>query len=148
MKFRKLISGAASMLAAICATATMAAGYPERTITIVVPFPAGSTSDLIPRMLGPLAAKSLGATIIVENQSGANGSVGAARVAKSAPDGYTLLTATTGVLAINQWIYAKPQYAAQKDFAPVVDLASTPNLLVVNPSVTAATLPELVALAK
>jgi tripartite-type tricarboxylate transporter receptor subunit TctC len=125
-----------------------AASYPERSISIVVPFPPGSTSDLIPRLLGPIVAKSLGATVVIENVGGANGSVGAARVARSAPDGHTLLLATTGVLAINQWIYAKPQYSPEKDFAPVANLASTPNVLVVSPSVNASTLPELVALAR
>jgi tripartite-type tricarboxylate transporter receptor subunit TctC len=85
---------------------------------------------------------------VVENQPGANGSVGAARVAKAEPDGYTLLTVTTGVLAINQWIYAKPQYSPERDFAPIVNAASTPNILVVNPSVKASTLQELIALAK
>jgi tripartite-type tricarboxylate transporter receptor subunit TctC len=125
-----------------------AAEYPERGITIVVPFPAGSTSDIIPRLLGPAVAKVLGTTVVIENQAGANGSVGAARVARAAPDGYTILLGTTGVLAINQWIYAKPQYVSEKDFAPIMNLASTPNVLVVNPSVKASTLSELIELAK
>src|SRR4051812_23927280 len=90
-----ILSGFAAVLPATAAT------YPERSISIVVPFPPGSTSDLIPRLLGPIVAKALGATVVVENQGGANGSVGAARVARSAPDGHTLLLATTGVLAIN-----------------------------------------------
>jgi tripartite-type tricarboxylate transporter receptor subunit TctC len=140
-----LIIIASALTGALPVTAAI---FPERPIIIVVPFPPGSTSDLIPRLLGPVVAKALGATVVIENQGGANGSIGAARVARSAPDGHTLLLATTGVLAINQWIYAKPQYSAEKDFEPIGNLASTPNLLVVNPSVTASTLPELVALAK
>jgi tripartite-type tricarboxylate transporter receptor subunit TctC len=148
MKLPNVIAGAATVVAcALSATATLA-DYPERNITIVVPFPAGSTSDLIPRLLGPIVAKSLGTSVVVENQPGANGSVGAARVAKAEPDGYTLLTVTTGVAAINQWIYAKPLYSPERDFAPIVNAASTPNILVVNPSVKAATLEELIALAK
>lgn len=125
-----------------------AAGFPEKAITIVVPFPAGSTSDTIPRLVGPLMSKSLGVPVIVENRGGANGSIGAARVASSAADGYTLLLATTGVLAINQWIYEKPAYHPERDFAPIVDAASTPNIIVVHPSIKANTFKELVALAK
>jgi tripartite-type tricarboxylate transporter receptor subunit TctC len=103
---------------------------------------------MIPRLLGPLMAKTLGGTVVVENRPGANGSIGAARVATSDPDGYTLLLGTTGVFAINQWIYEKPQYSPEKDFAPIANAASTPNMIVVNPSVKAKTLKELVALAK
>jgi tripartite-type tricarboxylate transporter receptor subunit TctC len=143
-----IIAAAVAIGAAIGAPAGASAQYPERTITIIVPFPAGSTSDLIPRLLGPLAAKTLGTSVVIENQPGANGSVGAARVAKAEPDGYTLLTVTTGVLAINQWIYAKPLYSPERDFAPILNVASTPNILVVNQSVNASTLQELVALAK
>jgi tripartite-type tricarboxylate transporter receptor subunit TctC len=148
MKLSKIIAGIATI--AVCALGPSAtlADYPERNITIVVPFPAGSTSDLIPRLLGPIVAKSLGTSVVIENQPGANGSVGAARVAKAEPDGYTLLTVTTGVVAINQWIYAKPLYSPERDFAPIVNAASTPNILVVNPSVKASTLEELFALAK
>src|SRR4051794_9553127 len=110
------MSRAALVLAALLSPAILAgcgaeaAGFPDKTITIVVPFPAGSTSDTIPRLLGPLMSKSLGVPVIIENRGGANGSIGAARVAASAADGYTLLLATTGVLAINQWIYEKPAY--------------------------------------
>lgn len=125
-----------------------AAGFPDKAITIVVPFPAGSTSDTIPRLVGPLMSKSLGVPVIVENRGGANGSIGAARVASSPADGYTLLLATTGVLAINQWIYERPAYHPESDFAPIVDAASTPNIIVVNPSIKASSFKELVALAK
>ena len=125
-----------------------AAGFPEKAITVVVPFPAGSTSDTIPRLVGPLMSKSLGVPVIVENRGGANGSIGATRVASSAADGYTLLLATTGVLAINQWIYERPAYHPESDFAPIVNAASTPNIIVVNPSIKANTFKELVALAK
>lgn len=93
-------------------------------------------------------SKSLGVPVIVENRGGANGSLGAAHVASAAADGYTLLLATTGVLAINQWIYERPAYHPDKDFAPITDAASTPNIIVVNPSVKAGSLSELVSLAK
>jgi tripartite-type tricarboxylate transporter receptor subunit TctC len=138
-----LLSTASSVV-----SCTEAAGFPDKAITIVVPFPAGSTSDTIPRLVGPLMSESLGVPVIIENRGGANGSIGATRVAASAADGYTLLLATTGVLAINQWIYEKPAYHPQRDFAPIVNAASTPNIIVVNPSVKAASLDELVSLAK
>ena len=93
-------------------------------------------------------SKSLGVPVIVENRGGANGSLGAAHVASASADGYTLLLATTGVLAINQWIYERPAYHPEKDFAPITDAASTPNIIVVNPSVKAGSLNELVSLAK
>jgi tripartite-type tricarboxylate transporter receptor subunit TctC len=142
------------ILAVLLSTASLtapragAAGFPDKPITIVVPFPAGSTSDTIPRLVGPLISKSLGVPVIIENRGGANGSLGAARVASSTADGYTLLLATTGVLAINQWIYEKPTYHPDKDFAPIANAASTPNIIVVNPSVKANSLKELVSLAK
>lgn len=125
-----------------------AAGFPERQITIVVPYPPGSSADAIPRLVGPLISKSLGVPVIIENRGGANGSIGAVRVASSAADGYTILLATTGMLAINQWIYENPTYDPKKDFRPITNAASTPNILVVNPSVKASSLKELVALAK
>ena len=125
-----------------------AAAFPEKAITLVTPFPAGSTSDLIPRLLSPLVAKSLGVPVIVENRAGANGSLGASAVARAAPDGHTLLMATTGVLAINQWIYGKLPYSPEKDFAPIVHAASTPNVIVVGPGSRATTLSELVEQAR
>src|SRR4051812_28908228 len=127
---KKLLAAAFSVLA----LSAHAADFPDKPITIVVPFPAGSTSDLIPRLVAPLVSKSLGAPVIVENKPGANGSLGAIKVATAKPDGYTLLMGTTGVLAINQWIYAKPQYSPERDFVPITNAASTPNILVVNPS--------------
>ena len=148
MSMNTIISACAAILVVFSALPAHAAEYPDKPITIVVPFPAGSTSDMIPRLVGPLMAKSHGVPVVIENRPGANGSLGAVRVATSAPDGYTLLMATTGVLAINQWIYEKPQYSPEKDFTPIVNAASTPNMIVVNPSVKANTLKELVALAK
>lgn len=147
MTLKKL--GLAALAFALTLAPAAAADYPDKPITIVVPFPAGSSSDMIPRLLGPLLSKSLnGVPVIIENRPGANGSLGAARVATATPDGYTILMATTGVLAINQWIYAKPLYSPEKDFTPIVNAAATPNMIVVNPTVKASTLQELVALAK
>jgi tripartite-type tricarboxylate transporter receptor subunit TctC len=148
IKWRTIIFAALLSPVFLGAPGALAAGFPEKTITIVVPYPPGSTADAIPRLVGPLMSKSLGVPIIIENRGGANGSIGAVRVASSEADGYTILLATTGMLAINQWIYEKPMYNPEKDFAPITNGASTPNIIVVNPSVKASSLKELVALAK
>jgi tripartite-type tricarboxylate transporter receptor subunit TctC len=139
MKSKLVFAAAVSLLS------LAAAAFPDKQITIIVPFPAGSTSDLIPRLVAPLVSKQLGVPVVVQNQAGANGSLGAAAVARATPDGHTVLLGTTGVLAINQWVYAKPQYLPERDFAPIINAASTPNVLVVNPAVKANTLKELVA---
>src|SRR5690606_998147 len=132
--------------ASISAPAVAADAYPSRTIVLVTPFPPGSTSDIIPRLLAPHMAKALGTTVVVENRPGANGSVGATAVAKAEGDGYTLLMATTGVLAINPWVYKNLAYSPEKDFEPVINAAFTPNLLVAHPSVEASDLKSLVEL--
>ena len=148
MKWTTFILAALLLRASLGAPSAAAAGFPETTITIVVPYPPGSTADTIPRLVGPLMAKSLGVPVIIENRGGANGSIGAVRVASAPADGHTILLATTGMLAINQWIYEKPTYNPEKDFTPITNGASTPNILVVNPSIKASSLKELVALAK
>lgn len=148
MKWKSLAIAALLLPASLVGHGAAAAGYPEKMITIVVPYPAGSTADAIPRLVAPLLQKSLGVNVIIENRGGANGSIGAARVAGAPADGYTILLATTGMMAINPWIYEKPAYNAAKDFAPITNGASTPNILVINPSVKATSLKELIALAK
>jgi tripartite-type tricarboxylate transporter receptor subunit TctC len=122
--------------------------YPSRPITVLVPFPPGSGSDLIPRTLAPLMSQSMNVPILVENRPGAGGSVGAGVVAKAKPDGYTVLMAPTPVLAVNKWLYKDLAYDPEKDFAPITNAASTPNLLVVHPSIAAGTLKELIEQAK
>jgi tripartite-type tricarboxylate transporter receptor subunit TctC len=144
MKFHFAFAAALSLLS----VAASAAVFPDKPITIVAPFPAGSSSDLIPRMLAPLMSKSLGVPVIIDNRAGANGSLGAGVVARAPADGYTILLGTTGVLAINQWIYPKPQYLPERDFTAIINAAATPNLLVVPRNVEANTLKELIALAK
>ena len=144
MKFKVAL---AAVVAALSLHAE-ASNFPQKAITIITPFPAGSSSDMIPRLLAPIVSQSLGVPVIVDNRPGANGSLGAYSVATSPADGHTLLLATTGVLAINQWIYAKPRYLPERDFAPITNAASTPNILVAHPSVPANNLKELVALAK
>jgi len=137
-----------ALAAALFSLSASAADFPQGPITIVVPFPPGSSSDLIPRMIAPLVSARLGVPVVVDNKPGANGSLGAVHVANAAADGHTLLLGTTGVFAINQWVYENPRYLPERDFAPITLAASTPNLLVVNPQVQANDLQELVAQSK
>lgn len=122
--------------------------FPSRPITIIAPVAPGSNGDLIARQLAPVLSRSLGVAVIVENKAGAASAIGAAAVAQSRPDGYTLLLAPTPALAVNQWLYKKLTYNPEKDFVPIIAAASTPNLLLVHPGVPVKNLAELIALAK
>ena len=122
--------------------------FPARAITVVCPFPPGSTSDLLPRALAPLLSQSMGVPVIVENRPGATGSIGAALVARAESSGHTVLMAPTAVLAINQWLYKDLAYRPEKDFAPIINAASTPNMWVAHPSFPARNLEEMIALAR
>ena len=128
--------------------AALAQAFPSRTITIVVPYSPGSTSDLLPRAIAPHLSQSLGVPVVVENRPGAGGNIGAALVAKGEASGHTVLMAPSAVLATNQWLYKDPGYDPQKDLTPVIDAATTPNLWVAHPSVPAKTIAEVIALAK
>ncbi|SPA33157.1 conserved exported hypothetical protein [Cupriavidus taiwanensis] len=138
-------------LLAICAmgsTLPANAAYPEKPVSLVVPFPAGGATDAMARLLAERLGKQLGQQVIVDNRGGAGGAV-AAEYALAAPrDGYTLFFATTGTMAINPHIYGKLKYDPQKDFAPIGTLASASNVLVVGPRIKARTVAELIALAK
>ncbi len=137
----------ATALGAGAATAQSEA-YPARTITLIAPTAPGSNVDLLARLLSPVLARSMGQPVVVENKAGAASTIGAVAVAQAKPDGYTLLMAPTPALSVNQWLYKKLPYNPEKDFVPVIAVASTPNVLVVHPSVAAKNLAELVALAK
>jgi tripartite-type tricarboxylate transporter receptor subunit TctC len=141
---------AVALTVGLLAATTPAAAqeWPARPVTMVVPFAAGSGSDILGRIIGPRIAESLGAPVIVENVGGAGGMIGAARVMKAAPDGYQLLLATAGTHAINQTLYKKPLYDAATDFAPVALVASTPILLVTRSDLPVASLPEFIAYAR
>ena len=124
-----------------------AQSFPPQTIKIIVPFPAGGTTDILARQVAQALMQKLGNSVIVENRAGASGSIGSDQVAKSPADGSVLLlTATHHV--INPSLYKKLPYDTQNDFAPVALIASVPNALVVHPSVPAKTAQELIALAK
>ncbi|MDO8768168.1 MAG: tripartite tricarboxylate transporter substrate binding protein [Burkholderiaceae bacterium] len=123
-------------------------GYPSKPITLVVPFPAGGTTDIIGRLIGRHLATRLGGTVIVDNKAGAGGSIGSGVVAKAPGDGHTLLMGTIGTHSINQYLYTKLAYDPFKDFAPISLVAMVPNVLVVNPSQPIKTVKDLIAAAK
>ncbi|MGQ3074010.1 MAG: Bug family tripartite tricarboxylate transporter substrate binding protein [Ferrovibrionaceae bacterium] len=133
----------------VLATATgQAQTYPTRAITLIVPFPAGGTTDILGRFVGQALSAAWNQPVVVENRGGAGGNIGAAAVAKAAPDGYTLLVGTVGTHAINASLYTKMPYDTLKDFAPVTQIASVPNMLVVTPSLPVGSVTELIAYAK
>ncbi len=125
-----------------------AQSFPARQITFVVPYAPGGTNDIIARAVAARMTESVGQPVVIENKPGAGGNLGATFVAKSAPDGYTLLTAPISLLAINKWLYKDLQYDAERDFAPITNAGSVPNMLIVHPSVQAASVQELIALAR
>jgi tripartite-type tricarboxylate transporter receptor subunit TctC len=128
--------------------ATGAKSWPSRAIHMIVPFPAGSSPDLIARILTEKLAPALGQPVIVENRPGAGGNLGTALVAKAAPDGYTIGLSIPGPLAVNTVLYKKMQYDPFKDLAPVSLVGASPNVLVVDPKLKVNSVKEFVALAK
>jgi len=142
-----LLCAAAASLAAMPAFAQQA--WPSaRPITIVVPFAAGGTTDILARIVGLHLGTELGQQVIVDNRAGAGGNIGGQLVARSPADGYTLLMGTVGTHAINQSLYKKMPFDPIKDFAPISRVANVPNLLVANPQQPFKTVPELIAYAK
>ena len=134
---------------ATCATSSARAdAWPSKTIRIIVPYTPGGSSDIIARSISEPLAAALKTTVIVENRAGANGNTGTDLVAKSQPDGYTILLCDVGALAITPSVYAKLPFDPGKDLRGVTMLAYSPHLLVVNPSVPANNLKELVALSQ
>jgi len=122
--------------------------YPNRPIRLVVPYPAGGTADAMARALGQELMVAWGQPVVVENRPGASTIIGAEFVARSAPDGYTLLFTTDSTLTINPMLHKQLSYQPQKDFAPITVIGYQDLVLVVHPSVPARTLEEFVALAK
>src|SRR5687767_5189650 len=122
--------------------------YPNKPIRLIVPYAAGGTSDILARQIGPKLTETWGQPVIVENKPGANGNVGADFVAKSAPDGYTLLLTDLGGLVISASVYPKLPFNPAKDFTPVVMVSYSPHVLAVNPEVKVKDVKELVAMAK
>ena len=143
---RQLVA-AALLAAAPLGASAQADGYPSKPIRIIVPFAPGGPVDVVARLLQPRLQETLGQPIVIENRAGAGGNIGTVAVARSAPDGYTLLC-TSSAFAVNPSLTATAGYDAEKDFAPIVQAATQPNLLIVNPSISAKNLDELLTLAR
>jgi tripartite-type tricarboxylate transporter receptor subunit TctC len=136
-------------LACLCTAGTASAqNYPIRPVRMIVPYPAGGTSDILARLIGAKLTETWGQQILVDNRTGAGGNIGAEITARAAPDGYTLMLTDIGNLTIFPSIYAKLPYDLMKDFAPVTTVSYSSHLLGVHPSVPARTVKELIALAK
>jgi len=133
---------------AVSFAATASAQYPVRPIRVIVPYAAGGTSDILARQVGPKLSDLWSQPVVVENKPGANGNVGADFVAKSAPDGYTLLLTDLGGLVISASVYPSLPFNPALDFTPVVMVSYSPHVLAVHPSIKAHDVKELVALAK
>src|SRR5687768_14219713 len=138
----------AAVALAFAVTGAWAQTYPNKPIRIIVPYAAGGTSDILARQIGPELNKAWGQPVVVENRPGANGNVGADMVAKSAPDGYTLLLTDLGGLVISASVYPKLPFNPSKDFTPVVMVSYSPHVLAANPDVDVKNVKELVTLAK
>jgi tripartite-type tricarboxylate transporter receptor subunit TctC len=130
------------------AAQNVAANYPNKPIRFVVPYPPGGTTDIVARGIGTKLAERFGQQVVIDNRGGASTIIGADSVAKSAPDGYTLLLTTATTMSINPQVNPKLPYDAVKDFAPVTSAVNVPFMIAAHPSVPANTLPELIALAK
>src|SRR5881394_647460 len=136
------------LLALLFVSSAFAQSYPSKPIRLIVPYAAGGTSDILARQIGPKLNEAWGQPVVVENKTGANGNVGADFVAKSAPDGYTLLITDLGGLVISASVYPKLPFDPSKDFSPVVMVSYSPHVLAVHPSVPAKNVKELIALAR
>ncbi|WP_420961327.1 Bug family tripartite tricarboxylate transporter substrate binding protein [Brucella sp. IR073] len=149
MTRRALVALGASVLASLALGAPAGAQqFPSRPVTLVVPFSAGGSTDVVARIVAEKMAEGLGQQVVVENVGGAGGSLGADRVARAEPDGYTILMGTVATHALNPLIFKTKPYDAEKDFAPVSLLVLVPNVLVVNPKLPAKDVKELLALLK
>jgi len=142
------VRGLAALVMLGAATAGLAQGYPVKPLRFVLPYPPGGGSDTIGRPLAAKMAESLGQQVVVENRGGAGGNIGMEHVARSAPDGYTIVMALTAQLAVNPGLYQKLPYDPLRDFAPITLLGSGAYVLVVHPSLPVKSVKELIALAK
>jgi tripartite-type tricarboxylate transporter receptor subunit TctC len=149
---KMLIALCAAWLMTVSGAALAQAGppsaYPQRPIKFIVPYPPGGGYDFMARNIGQRLSESLGQPVVIENRAGANGNIGSDLVAKSAPDGYTLLLGGIGPQALSVALYPRLPYNAEKDFQPIALVASQPNLLIVHPSLPVKNVAELVAYAK
>lgn len=144
----RTVNTVATLLAMAVAGGAQAQAYPSKPIKIVIPFVAGGSSDIVGRAIGSKFQEMLGQPAIVENKPGANGSIAAEFVAKSEPDGYTLLVGSIGVFSINAALFKDLRYNPVRDFAPITLAVTTPNALVTRPDLPANSMTELVEFAK
>ena len=145
---RTLQRAALGALALLLAGGAWAQAYPAKSIRLVVPFPPAGTTDILAREVAQRLSVSFGQSVVVDNRPGAAGNIGSDLVAKSAPDGYTLLMGTVGTHAINPSLYAKMPYDHVKDFVPIILVAGVPNVLEVTPSLPVNSVADLIKLAK
>src|ERR1700712_1266331 len=147
MRIWNSLFAAAFVLSSTLAPA-QAQTYPNRAITLVIPFAPGGSTSIVGRGIADKMSELLGEKVVVDNRPGAGGTVGTKAVAKSEPDGYTLVLGYTGTLAIGPSLYKNAGYDPRKDFAPIGLIGNAPNSLVVHPSFPAKTVAELIAYAK
>ena len=133
---------------ALSSTGATAQNYPTKPIRMIVAYPPGGGTDIVGRMVAQKLSENFGQTVVIDNRGGAAGGIGSEIAAHSVPDGYTIIMGNVAPNAINVSLYAKLGYDPVKDFEPVSLVASTPNILVVLPSLAVKTVPELIALAK
>jgi tripartite-type tricarboxylate transporter receptor subunit TctC len=145
---RTSLAVAAVLAAAVHAGGALAQDYPSKPIRLMVPFPPGGSTDIVARIVAQKLSAQLGQPLVIENRGGAGGTLGTAVAAKAAPDGYSLTVASTSTHVVAPSVYKKLDYDPVKDFQPISLMAVSPYLLVVNPSVPAKTLKELVELMK
>jgi tripartite-type tricarboxylate transporter receptor subunit TctC len=142
MGIRTLLTLAAALACTV--SGASAQSWPTRPVTMVVPFTAGTTSDVVARAFAEHLGRSIGQTVVIENRGGAGGNIGAAQVAKAQPDGYTVLMATTGPAATNKLMYSNLPFDSQRDLAPVALLGKSPVIVVAGPKAPAKSLKELI----
>ena len=141
---RRLLQAAGAATLGGLLPRAFAAGYPDKTVRLIVPFPAGGPTDIVARPLAQQLGDAFGQTLFIDNRGGAGGSIGAEAVARAAPDGYTLLMGTVGTHAINATLYKKLPYDPVADFTPIATIAGAPVTVVAHPAAPFATLKELV----
>lgn len=146
--FKSLITGAAMVAAVAWLPPVQAQQYPQRTIRVVVPFGPGGGTDYTGRLVAQILGDAFKSTVIVENRPGASGIIGSDVVAKSAPDGYTLMASSTQELTINQHLFSKLPFVPERDFTPMTQVVNSPLVLVAHPGVAAQSVRELIAAAR
>ncbi|MET4576733.1 Bug family tripartite tricarboxylate transporter substrate binding protein [Ottowia thiooxydans] len=148
ISFRAAFAACVVVMAPLAGVAASAQSWPDKPLRLVVPFAAGGTTDLLGRLLAEGITPELGQPVVVVNRAGAGGSLGAAEVARAAPDGYSLLLGTPGTQAINAYVYKSIGYDPRKDFSPVAYVVQVPNVVLTNPQSGLKTMADVLRFAK